>query len=51
MMIVELEDAHPDFQAHENIVKENAKLREYIISLDYSEIYKDEINTVFIAWT
>ena len=47
LMIVEIEDSHPDFQAYENIIEKNSKLRDYILSLDYIEVYKDEINTVF----
>jgi FkbM family methyltransferase len=48
MMLVELEDEHGSFQKYENHVAAHKALRKDIISNGYVEIYKDEINTIFI---
>jgi FkbM family methyltransferase len=49
MMIVELEDLHPQFKDYPEIIERNARLREYILSLDYHPVYQDDINTVFVT--
>ncbi len=48
MLIIELEDEHPEFQKYPDIIQKCKTLREYIHSKNYTEIYKDHINTVFI---
>ena len=48
MMIVELIDNHHSFQKYSDHVKSNKNLRNKILTFDYIEIYKDEINTVFV---
>jgi FkbM family methyltransferase len=49
MLIVELVDEHPEFQdKFSESVKQSRNLRSYIRMKNYSEIYKDHINTVFI---
>lgn len=49
MMIVELEDEHPEFQkSHPTLVERCKTVRNYIKSQGYCEIYKDHINTIFI---
>ena len=48
MLIVELEDEHPSFQKYTDLISKIKGLREFIHSKGYIEIFKDEINTVFI---
>lgn len=48
MMIVELEDEHPEFVKYESYVNEIKQLRSFIHTKQYSEIYRDKINTIFI---
>jgi FkbM family methyltransferase len=49
MLIVELVDEHLEFQnKFRESVEQSKKLRSYINSKNYCEIYKDYINTVFI---
>jgi FkbM family methyltransferase len=49
MLIVELVDEHLEFQnKFRESVEQSKKLRSYITSKNYCEIYKDHINTVFI---
>jgi FkbM family methyltransferase len=48
MLIVELEDEHPSFQKYQNLIDDIKSLREYILTKNYVEIYKDHINTIFI---
>jgi FkbM family methyltransferase len=49
MLIVELVDEHLEFQnKFRESVEQSKKLRSYINSKNYCEIYKDHINTVFI---
>lgn len=48
MMIVELEDGHPSFANYKDHIDNHRNTREYILNAGYSEIYRDEINTVFI---
>ncbi len=49
MLIVELVDEHPEFQSKfEQSVKQSQSLRSYIRKSNYTEIYKDHINTIFI---
>jgi len=47
-MIVELIDNHHSFQKYSDHVKSNKNLRNKILTFDYIEVYKDEINTVFV---
>jgi FkbM family methyltransferase len=48
MIIVELMDEHEYFQEDSDIVLKNKHLRHHIQSSNYKEIYKDDINTIFI---
>jgi hypothetical protein len=49
MLIVELVDEHLEFQnKFRESVEQSKRLRSYITSKNYCEIYKDHINTVFI---
>jgi hypothetical protein len=49
MLIVELVDDHPSFQESLNeYVKQSQNLRFHMGVNNYSEIYRDHINTVFI---
>lgn len=48
MLIVELVDEHQYFSDNQNIVERVKSLREHICNSNYKEIYKDDINTVFI---
>lgn len=48
MIIVELIDEHPTFQRYDSQIKINQDLRNRILTFGYTEIYKDEINTVFV---
>lgn len=49
MLIVELEDEHPSFQKYPDLIADIKQLREFIESKKYVVIYKDKINTVFVA--
>jgi FkbM family methyltransferase len=49
MIIVELIDDHETFKFDSDIVKTNLKLREKIANLQYKEIYRDDINTIFVS--
>lgn len=49
MLIVELEDHHPDFMEIESIREPTAKLRKHILKAGYTEVYVDAINTIFRA--
>jgi len=48
MMIVELVDHHQYFLDHQDIIEKVKNLRSYIQKNNYREIYRDEINTIFI---
>jgi FkbM family methyltransferase len=48
MLIVELEDEHPSFSPYQSVIDTIQKLRNFIKSKNYIEIYKDHINTVFV---
>jgi len=48
MMIIELIDNHHSFQKYSDHVESNKNLRSKILSFDYIEVYRDEINTIFI---
>lgn len=48
MLIVEIEDEHESFKEYEDYIEMNKSLREKIKSSGYIELYKDQINTVFI---
>jgi FkbM family methyltransferase len=49
MLIVELEDQHPDFIEIASIREPMAQLRRDILDAGYVEVYVDAINTVFRA--
>jgi len=49
MLIIELEDHHPDFMKIESIREPIAQLRRYILGAGYTELYVDAINTIFRA--
>jgi FkbM family methyltransferase len=48
VMIIELEDFHPDFEDHFEIVRSARRVREQILYAGYTEYYRDIINTIFI---
>ena len=48
MIIVELVDDHAFFKTNIAIRDKVKNLREYIKSFNYNEIYRDDINTIFI---
>jgi FkbM family methyltransferase len=48
MMIVELEDEHESFLKYNDHIESLKSLRKFIKSKDYAEIYKDDINTIFV---
>ena len=47
MLIVELEDTHPSFQAFPAIVERSKRLRTRLLSQGYAQLFQDQINTVF----
>jgi len=47
MLIVELCDAHPDFSGNKELVNSASRVRQSILEAGYTEIYKDEINSIF----
>jgi FkbM family methyltransferase len=49
MLIVELVDNHLYFTDNSSIVTRVKLLRHYIENCNYTEIYKDDINTIFIS--
>ena len=49
MLIVELVDNHSYFTDNLEIVTKVKHLRHHIEKYNYSEIYKDDINTIFIS--
>jgi len=48
MLIVELIDEHQSFQKYTDHVEINRNMRNKILNSGYVEVYKDEINTVFV---
>lgn len=48
MMIIELIDEHQSFTPFESLINECQKIRKNILNSNYIEIYKDNINTIFI---
>lgn len=48
MMIVELMDDHQYSQDNNNLISKVKSLRNYIYKFGYNEIYRDDINTIFI---
>jgi FkbM family methyltransferase len=48
MLIVELIDEHHSFQKYSDHIESNKNLRSKILSYNYIEVYKDEINTIFV---
>lgn len=49
MLIVELVDNHSYFTDNSGIVSKVKFLRQHIENCNYTEIYKDDINTIFIS--
>lgn len=49
MIIAELIDEHNSFQKYDSYIETNRKLRNKIIESNYAEIYKDDINTIFVS--
>lgn len=49
MIIVELEDDHPSFQQYPEYVNKMSELRQYIIEQGYTQISKNQWNTVFVT--
>jgi FkbM family methyltransferase len=49
MIIVELVDDHQYFQGNSNILDKVKKLRNFIAEYQYQEIYRDNINTIFVS--
>lgn len=48
LLIVELEDNHPDISKYEKLKQNNINARELIKNNGYKEVYRDIINTVFV---
>lgn len=48
MLIVELEDEHPDIKQYEKLRENNVNARNLIKNNGYEEIHRDYINTVFV---
>lgn len=49
MMIIELVDDHSYFQENVKLITSCQKLREYINTVGYTEVYRDHINTIFVS--
>lgn len=49
MMIIELVDDHSYFQENVKLITSCQKLRKYINSVGYTEVYRDHINTIFVS--
>lgn len=48
MMIVELCDVHSDLNTKAELSESAARVRKQILSCGYEELYRDEINTIFV---
>jgi FkbM family methyltransferase len=48
MILAELVDEHDSFKKYKNCISSHKNLRNFIIDSGYIEIYKDEINTIFV---
>lgn len=48
MMIIEIEDENENFQKFPDFIEKCKNLRMKIINYGYKEIYKDDVNTIFI---
>lgn len=48
MMIIELIDNHPFFVENKTLVESCRRVRKYIIDFGYFEVFRDEINTIFV---
>ncbi len=48
MLIIELVDDHQYFTDNQNILDRVKKLRSYIHQNNYKELYRDDINTIFV---
>ena len=48
VMVIELEDLHPDFKDYDEIVCSARRVREKLLSAGYAEYYRDIINTIFV---
>jgi FkbM family methyltransferase len=47
MIIAEIEDGHPSFQAFPAIIERAQRVRQLVLGQRYTEIYRDSINTIF----
>jgi len=48
MMIIELEDEHPSFKKYDELISKIKGLRNFILEKNYVEVFKDDINTIFV---
>jgi FkbM family methyltransferase len=48
MIICEIEDCHEDLSKYESIKRSNERVRNHISNASYVEVYRDQINTVFV---
>lgn len=48
MMIIELEDEHPSFKKYDDLISKIKGLRNFILDKNYVEVFKDDINTIFV---
>jgi hypothetical protein len=48
MMIIELEDEHPSFKKYDDLISKIKGLRNFILEKNYVEVFKDDINTIFV---
>lgn len=48
MLIIELVDDHEYFQDKSNVINEAKTLRSFIEMHNYNQIYRDDINTIFV---
>lgn len=49
MIICEIEDTHKDLSKFSSIKEKNERVRHHILTNGYREVYRDQINTVFIC--
>jgi hypothetical protein len=48
MLICEIQDGHKDFARYSEIVEREQRVRNFILNSGYSEVYRDQVNTVFV---
>lgn len=49
MVICEIQDDHADFSGYQEITERNLRVRNFILSFGYTEVYRDHTNTVFVT--